>query len=145
MTKTTTLPITQNIKSPNAQITNASGTSAVQLAYNGSNYSVGADDAVVKSLMAVSTDSAAKNVQVIVNDGTNDRVIGTVPIPALAGSDGTVVAVDLLNSVYMPGLPIDQNGKRVLPLKGAAVLKVKAVATLTAAKTIDVTSVIEEF
>lgn len=145
MAKTFTLPMAQSIKTPNAQIIAAGGTNAVQLAYNAVNYACGAEGGVVKSLTAVSSDTAAKNVQVLINDGTNDRIVGTVPVPALAGFDGTVIAVDLLNASYCPGLPVDQNGKRVLPLQAGEVVKVKAVAALTAAKTIDVRGVVEEY
>lgn len=145
MTKSSTLNVTQNLKNPSAQILPADTTTAKQLAIGASAYSAGANDAVLKSLCITSTDSAAQNVQIILNDGTNDRILGTVPVPANSGTNGVAAAVDALASGMLPGLPLDQNGKRQLPLQGGFILKVKSLATVTAAKNIDVTAVIEEY
>jgi hypothetical protein len=72
-------------------------------------------------------------------------VLGTVPVPAAAGTGGTVVAVDALSSTWLPGLPVDQNGKRVLPLQGTHVLKLKSPVAVTAAKTVAGVAVVEEY
>jgi hypothetical protein len=45
----------------------------------------------------------------------------------------------------MPFLPLDRNGKRILPLLAGTVLKVAALATVTAAKTVTVTAIVEEY
>lgn len=139
MAKSSTLNVTQNIKTPGVSLQNADGTTAKTL------YTSGANDSVVKSLMISSDDSAVQNVQVIVNDGTIDRVIGTVNVPASAGTNGTVAAVDALAAAMLPGLPVDQNGKRVLPLQATFVLKLKSLVAVTAAKTVAGVAVVEEY
>lgn len=139
MAKQSNLYITRTIKTPGVSIANADGTTAKTL------YTAGADDAVMKSLMITSDDSAAQNVQVILNDGSTDRVLGTVPVPANAGTNGTIVAVDAFSATMLPGLPVDQNGKRVLPLQATHVVKLKSVAAVTAAKTISGVAVVEEY
>lgn len=139
MAKSSTLNVTQNIKNPGVSIANADGTTAKTL------YTADADDAVVKAILLTSTDTAAQNVQIILNDGTTDRVLGTVPVAANAGTNGTVVGVDGLSGTWLPGLPLDQQGKRVLALAANQVLKVKSVAAVTATKTIDAVAVVEEY
>lgn len=139
MAKQTSLFLTQTLKNPAASLANADGTTAKTL------YTVATNDAVMKSLCITSTDSAARNVQVVLNDGSTSRVLGTVPVPALSGTDGTQPAVDAFSSSWLPGLPIDQNGKRYLPLASGQVVKVGAVVAVTAAKTIDCIAAVEEY
>jgi hypothetical protein len=145
MAKTTSLYVTQTIKTPNRQITAGDTTTALQLQIGGVAYAVGADQAVLKSLMLTSTDSAACNIQIRINDGTNERCIGTVPVVALAGTTGAFAAVDALNPDWLPGLIVDKNGKYVLPLGASSIIKIAAVATLTAAKVVDAVAVVEEY
>lgn len=139
MAKQTSLYVTKGIKTPGASFANADGTAYKTL------YTASADDAIVKSIMVTSNDTAAVNLKVAINDGVTDRVIGTVNIPITAGLTGAIAAVDLLGSSLMPGLPLDQNGKRVLPLQGTHVLKVAPLVAVTAAKTVDVVAVVEEY
>lgn len=139
MPKSTALNVTQNIKTPGVSFVNADGTAAKTLA------TAGANDSVVKSIMVTSNDTSTVNVKVIVNDGTTDRIIGTVAVATLAGTSGSAAAVDLLSSSLLPGLPLDQNGKRVLPLQGGHLLKVAPLAAVTAAKTVDIVAVVEDY
>ena len=139
MAKSTSLNVTQQIEFAAGQILPADTTTKKTL------YTASSDDAVLKSLMATSTDTAAMNVALYVNDGTADRLIGTVNVPALSGSNGTAAAVDLLSGTAMPGLGFDQNGKRILSLKNGAILKAAVLVTVTAAKQIDILGVVEEY
>lgn len=139
MAKQTNLYVTDTIKTPGVSFANADGTSAKTL------YTAGADDAVVKALMVTSTDGTARNFKVIVNDGSTDRCIGTVNIPITAGTTGSIAAVDLLASALLPGLPLDQQGKRILPLQATFVLKLAPLVAVTAAAVVDVVAVVEEY
>lgn len=139
MAKQSSLYLTQTLKNPAASLANADGTTAKTL------YTVGANDAVMKSLTVTSTDTSNRAIQVILNDGVTSRVLGTVSVTALAGTDGTVAAVDLFSSTWLPGLPIDQNGKRYLPLAFGQVVKIAAVVAVTAAKTVDCIACVEEY
>jgi hypothetical protein len=108
-------------------------------------YTAAANDAVLKSLAVVSNDTTAVNLRVFLTIGGTDYQIGTVNIPIASGTNGTANAVDVLNSTAMPFLPLDRNGKRILPLLAGTVLKVAALATVTAAKTVTVTAIVEEY
>lgn len=139
MAKSTSLNVTQNIANPGVTILPADTTSFKAL------HTAGANDDVIKSLMITSTDSAAMNVQLAINNGSSDFVIGTVAVPANSGTNGTAAAVDALASAVMPGLPLDQNGKRVLPLKGTYILKARVLVTVTTAKQVDLCAVVEQY
>jgi hypothetical protein len=108
-------------------------------------YTAGDNDAVVKGLSCVSNDTAAVNLRVLLSIGGIEYQIGTVNIPIAAGTNGSANAVDVLNVTAMPFLSLDRNGKRVLPLAAGTILKVAALATITAAKQVTVAAVVEEY
>ena len=98
----------------------------------------GADGSKVTSLRACSDDTAARVLQISkLRSGTN-YVIGSVNVPAASGTDGTAVAVDLMNSTMLPGLPKDNDGQPYIFLESGDSLQVKSLTTVTAAKTVHV-------
>lgn len=139
MSKQTQLFITQKVRTPMAQITAGDTTSLKTL------YTASAEDAIVKSIHATSVDTVARVVQVVVIDGTGtvQRILGSVSIPANSGTNGSAASVDLLNAVMMPGLVMDQNGKRVLPLEAGYKVAVRSNATVTG--NLDIVAVVEEY
>lgn len=139
MAKQTSLYITKQVKNPAKTLLPAHG-AALQTLYTAS-----ADDAVVKSLMVRSSDTAAMNVVLAINDGVADFVLGTIAVPASSGNTGAIASVDLLSGTLLPGLPYDQSGKRILPLAAGTILKVGVLVAITAAKQIDVVGVVEEY
>jgi hypothetical protein len=139
MAKQTSLFITKGIQNPCVAILPADTTVLKAL------YTASADDAVVKSLMLTSSDTAIMNVVVAINNGSADFILGTVNVPATSGETGAIASVDALSGTLLPGLPYDQNGKRVLPLKGTYVLKVGVMVAVTAAKQINAVGVVEEY
>lgn len=139
MAKTNTIPIPQNVKSSGATFTNADGTAWKTIA------SGGANDALVKMAGAASTDTAIQNIQLGVSDGATVRPIGTVPVSANAGTNGTASAVDLFDTAQIPQLAIDSNGKAFVPLQAGYSLQAKVLVAVTAAKQIDVQCAVEEY
>lgn len=139
MAKQTELFLTKIIKNEAARIVAADTTTLKTI------YTASSDDAVIKSLVCVSDDTSAVNLRVFITIGGVDQQIGTVNIPIASGTNGTANAVDVLNSLAMAGLPIDANGKRHLPLGNGNSLKIAALATVTAARTVTVTAIIEEY
>lgn len=133
------VPTTQNLKFAGYSILPADTTTYKTL------YTAGANDAVVKSVMCASTDTAARNVVLVYYDGTNNFILGTVLVPLNSGNTGAAAAVDLLSSTLLPGLPFDQNGKRILPMQAGHILKVGVLVAVTAAKQIDCTALVEEY
>jgi len=110
------------IKSPGLEIENSDGTGEQTLV------TAGTDGAIVQSVTVTSDDTSDRDLQVFVNDGVTSHLIGTVNIPTLAGTDGIVPNVNLLQTLN--GLQEDGS----LILQASHVLKIAALVAVTAAK-----------
>lgn len=139
MAKSTNLNFTQEIELKGISLTSSDTTTLKTL------YTAGSNDCVVKSIVATSTDTAAVNLKLVVNDGSADYLIGTVRIPAASGTDGAAASVDILGSSLVPGLPRDLNNRTILPIKNGFILKAGCLATMTSAKQADVIAIVEEY
>ena len=141
MAKQTDLFLTAAIKTAGVAIAPADTTAWKTV------YTASANDAIVKGLACVSDDTAAKAIRIGIDIAGGGTVyqIATVAIPIASGTTGSANAIDLLQAAALPFLPVDRNGKRVLPLRAGDILKVSALATLTTAKTITVTAIAEEY
>ena len=139
MAKSTTLNFTQNIKLSGVKILPADTTALKTL------FTAGSEDSVVKAINVQSTDTAARVVQLWVNDGVTDFMIGAVNIPLRSGDTGTAATIDLLGGTLMPSLPYDASGKRILPLPAGYILKVNSQATVTAAREITFVCMAEDY
>jgi len=139
MAKSTNLNFTQTLKLSAAVITPTETTTAQTV------FTAGTDDSVVKAINVASTDTAARVLSLFVNNGSSDILIGRVNIPANSGNNGTAATVDLLGGTLMPSLPYDSNGKRILPLPAGYILKAGTTTTVTAAQSITVTAMAEDY
>ncbi len=139
MAKSTNLNFTQTIKNPAVALTSANTTVAATL------YTAATEGAVVKSLVVSTNDTTAVNLVVSINNGTSDFVLGTVNIPINSGYTGAIASVDILGSSLLPGLPRDVAGRSVIQLQAGYILKVGALATMTATKTCNVIAQVEEY
>lgn len=140
MPKSTSLNFTQNLKLTHALIEPADTTALKTV------FTAGSNDSVVKSLHAVTTETAnARVLNLYVNNGSTDIYIGSVNVPVNSGFTGAVASVDLLSGTLFPGLPYDSQGKRVLPIPAGYVLKVSSQATLASGKAITVTCTAEDY
>lgn len=99
-------------------------------------YTAGASGGRVMSLTAVTDDTVTVNVFVFIYRGSTVIPIGLVNVPLSSGNTNAArFNVDFLDGVNIVGLPLDNTGKRYIPLMPNDVLKVGALANLTAAKT----------
>ena len=99
-------------------------------------YTAGASGGRVMSLTAVTDDTVNVNVFVYIYRGTTVIPLGLVNVPLSSGNTNAArFNVDFLDGINIVGLPIDNNFKRYIPLMPNDVLKVGALANLTAAKT----------
>lgn len=90
----------------------------------------------VESLTAVTDDTVTVNVFVWILRSATVIPLGLVNVPLSSGNTNAArFNVDFLDGINILGLPIDNNGKRYIPLMGGDVLRVGALANLTAAKT----------
>lgn len=114
------------IKNAGLFIENADGTTLQTLVTAGSSGSR------INYISAVSDDTADMIVELYYNDGTDDFLIGSVPIPAGSGTDGTLPAVSLLNATYMPFLGEDLS----YYLEATHILKAAVVSAVTSSQLI---------
>ena len=125
-----------SIKNAGLDIENGDGTTAQTLLTAGSN------GARVNFISAVSTDTAAVKLNLYYNDGTTDFLIGSVNIPAGAGTDGgTTPAVSVLNSTDMPFIGDDLS----FYLKGGGILKAAPQSAVTASYKVTLVAVYGDY
>lgn len=99
-------------------------------------YTAGTAGGRVMSLTAVTDDTVTVNVFVYIYRGSTVIPLGLVNVPLSSGNTNAArFNVDFLDGINIVGLPIDNTGKRYIPLLAGDVLKVGALANLTASKT----------
>ena len=109
-------------------------------------YTGGANGSKIIALIAQSTDTSARDVQVSITIGGTSYPLGTVTVPIGAGNSGSVPSVNLINLTQIPGLPIDSDGNPLIFLASASdTITVSALTTVTAAKLITVTAIAADF
>ena len=88
------------------------------------------------SLTAVTDDTVTVNVFVWILRSSTVIPIGLVNVPLSSGNTNAArFNVDFLDGINIVGLPLDNTGKRYIPLMPNDILKVGALANLTTAKT----------
>jgi len=92
---------------------------------------------ILTGIAVTSDDTADKALNVYLTLSGTDYLVGCVPIPLSSGTVTTVAAVNLLSLSYLPWL----NGDGTWALSPGAIVKVAALATVTAAKTITIAAV----
>ena len=92
----------------------------------------GANGSRINMISAVSDDTSEMVVDLYINDGVTDFLIGSIPVPTLSGTNGTTPAVSLLKSSLLPYLGDDLS----LFLEGTFLLKVAVQTTVTTDKTV---------
>jgi len=132
------IPVVANV--PNggvALIAASSNTVTLGTDTNGATaYTAGTAGGRVMSLTAVTDDTVTVNVFVWILRGATVIPIALVNVPLSSGNTNAArFNVDFLDGVNIVGLPLDNTGKRYIPLLAGDVLRVGALANLTAAKT----------
>jgi len=140
MPKSTNLNFSQNINGAGVAFANADAAATLKTLYT-----AGANDAVVKAINVISTDSSARVFDLVINDGATDFIIVSVSIPITAGTTGAIAGVDMLGGTLCPSLPFDSTGKRILPMKAGHILKVRNLTQLTSGKVVNFWAVVEEY
>ena len=88
----------------------------------------------VIALTATTNDTVTINVFLyILRGGSTVVPIGLVNIPLSSGNTNAArFAVDFLNGINIPGLPLDNTGRQYIPLLAGDVLRATTLANLTA-------------
>lgn len=138
MPKTFTCPFTQNINPQVPQVfANADGTNVKTI------FTAGADDSVIKAIIITSTDTAARDIQLHISDGTTNFQLRRLSIPASAGNSATVSPVDALSGII--GLPFDEHGNRVLRLRRGFQLRANMPVAVSSGTEVDVIVLGEDY
>ena len=103
----------------------------------------GASGSKVTGVIASSSDTSAKDVQIGVSRSSTFYPLATATIPITAGQVAGTPGIDLLS--YIPGLPVDNDGQRYLYLESGDTLDAKSLTTVTTAKLISLHSVHGDF
>lgn len=122
----------QVIKTGVAQILPADTTTLKTL------FTADADGSRIDNIFVSSTDTSAKDLQFVVTISAVDYVVGTLSIPANSGFTNSVPLVSVFGHSQFAALNSDVNGNKHLFLASGAVLKVKALSTVTTAKAISI-------
>lgn len=132
------IPIVANVPNGGVGVIAASAnTVTIGVNTNGATaYTAGSDGGRVMSLTGVTDDTVTVNVFVWILRGATVVPLGLVNVPLSSGNTNAArFNVDFLDGINIVGLPIDNNGKRYIPLMPNDILRVGALANLTAAKT----------
>lgn len=139
MAKQTNLFLTKGIVTKGLKILPADGTTLLTL------YTASADDAILKSLIFTSLDTATKVVRVYVTTDGVDVLVGAVSIPTLSGTNGTAIGIDFFGTGLNVGFVFENAGKPAIALQAGDIVKVGATTAVTAATEISVFAIIEEY
>jgi hypothetical protein len=139
MAGTSTPIFPQTIKNYCAQILPADA-SAVKTIVTGA-----ANGSKIEALTIASTDTSARDVQLVLTISSVTYILATIAIPLSSGNTNSAAAVDVLRSALWPGLAYDANGNKCLFIANGAVLGIKALTTVTTAKEIDIVAVGGDF
>lgn len=95
----------------------------------------------IEAITVASTDTSARDVQLVMTISSVVYVLATVAIPINSGNTNAIPAVDILRNTQWPGLSYDSNGNKILYVASGSVLGVKALTTVTAAKELDILAI----
>lgn len=98
-----------------------------------------AEGSRVDGIAVASTSVTQRVVQLRVNDGILISKLGTITVPAGAGTNGSVAIVSGLNRGNLPWLKIDSNGNPYINLNNGMNLEASILTTLGAGETIEFT------
>ena len=141
-----TTPIFPNVvRSAVAQFTNADTTTAKAI------YTpTGTNGARVDGITVTNTDTNPYTVQLFMRQGSTNYLLGTASIPASAGNLGTVQPVNLLAAIAVASggpnpFPVDAQGNMILYLDASTSLWAAMTGTITAAKSVNFTTLGGEY
>jgi hypothetical protein len=139
MSGTATPIFPQTVKNYAAQILNADASNKKALVTGATN------GTKIEAITVSSTDTSARDLQLVMTIGAVDYILTTVSIPASSGTTNAVPAVDILRTAQWPGLSFDANGNKILYVASGAVLNVKSLTTVTTGKEIDALAIGGDF
>ena len=132
------IPILANVLNSGVALLSGTTTSTLGSDTNGvPAYTAGTLGGRVYSVMGSTTFSTTtSNIFTYILRGTTVVPLGLVPMAASAGNVTGTRNIDFLDGVNITGLPIDNTGKRYIPMMPNDILKFASLASLTTFRTI---------
>lgn len=132
MTMTATPVFPQTIKNYAVQILPADTTTKKTLCAGATN------GTRIEAITIASTDTAARDVQFFLYNGTTSFLLATVAVPANSGNTSLLPQIDALRGAMTTGFSYDANGNRNLLVMTGWTLQVAVLTTVTTAKEVDI-------
>ena len=107
-------------------------------------FTAGTAEKIVAVLVTSSEATLARVISLSYTRGGTTFTLTSASVPAKSGTDGVTTTIDLLSSVLIPGLPIDNDGQRYFFLQNGDVLNATSSTAPTAAA-IHVTGIYADF
>jgi hypothetical protein len=129
------IPVLANV--PNSGTAIVQGTTVGTLGSDANGvaaYTAGSLGGRVYSVMASSNSTALTNIFTYILRGSTVVPLGLTPVAIGAGNVTGTRNIDFLDGVNIAGLPLDNTGKRYIPLQGGDILKFVNLASLTTFK-----------
>lgn len=96
---------------------------------------------VVEYINVSSTDSAARDIKLYLNDGATNYLLTTISIPANSGNTNALTSIAPLNQTTLwPSVPFNNSGNKFIYVAQGWSLRVAAGAAVTAGTTIALTA-----
>ena len=87
-----------------------------------------ATDRRITQITATSDDTSAQTLNLYINDGTTDMLVGAVSIPAASGQAAATPAIDIMSALPAVFKELDPMGLPISNIAAGVSLKAKAVA-----------------
>lgn len=122
----------QTIQGWPLQLNNGSGTTAATI------LTAGVNGSRLTALIATSTDTASRDVQLSLLRSATTYILGTINLPITAGDINSVPTVNLLGSSQLPGICFDSNGNPYMDFKAGDVLQAQMLVSITSGKLVNI-------
>lgn len=139
MAKNQLLYFTKTAKQTGITFVNADGTSVKTL------YTAPTDGAKVRAIVICSDDTSARDVLLYLSKSGTNYVVGHLDVPLGSGTNGTANAINGLNTTNLAWPTKDNNYNQYIELEGGESLKASMLVAVTAAKTVTIVVLTEDY
>jgi hypothetical protein len=139
MAKNQLLFFTKTAKQTGVTFVNADGTAVKSL------YTAPAQGAKVRAISICSDDTTNRDALIYLSKSGTNYVVGNVDVPLGSGTNGTVNGVNGLNTTNLPWTTKDNNYNPYIELEAGESLKASMLTAVTAAKTVTIVVLSEEY
>jgi hypothetical protein len=115
------------------QLTNSNTAGAFATLYTG-----GSNGSKITSILAMTTDTVAHDLQIAITNGGVSYVLGTIAVPAGSGNTSGTLPVNLLDPTKLLGLALDSDGNPYILLQSGDTLTINPVVVVSSTKVVNI-------